>query len=106
VSTSPPRRLPRWLWPRSLAGRTALTLLLALLLALMVVQAVGLTIHAFDRIGLERLSIMRDIGLRVMSTYRAVAPELFERIVDQTALAPAKGAGAGPSHVPARQAGG
>jgi hypothetical protein len=73
VSTSSPggRRIqpPRWLWPRSLAGRTAL----ALLLALMVVQAVGLTIHAFDRMGLERLSIMRDLGLRIMSTYRAVA---------------------------------
>jgi cytochrome o ubiquinol oxidase subunit II len=40
------------------------------------------------------------------STYHAVAPELFERIVDQTALAPARGAGAAPSHVPARQTGG
>ncbi len=79
--TSPSPRLPRhdgavaprrpwfsYLWPRSLAARTALTLLLAL----MVVQAAGLTIHAFDRMGLQRLATMGDLGLRIMSTYRAV----------------------------------
>src|ERR1700756_5621876 len=55
-------------WPRSLAGRTALTLLLALT----VVQALGLMIHAFDRIGLQRLAEDRDIGVRIMSVYRSV----------------------------------
>lgn len=59
----------RWRpWPGSLAGRTALTLLLALA----VVQALGLTIHAYDRIGLQRLAVARDLGMRAMSLYRTV----------------------------------
>ena len=39
----------RHLWPATLAGRTALVLLISLAL----VQMAGLTIHAFDRIGLQ-----------------------------------------------------
>ena len=38
------------LWPRTLAARTAVVLLLGLAL----VQVAGLTIHAFDRIDLQR----------------------------------------------------
>ncbi len=55
-------------WPRSLAARTALVLLVGLAL----VQAAGLTIHAFDRMDLQRLEQARNLSLRVMSTYRTV----------------------------------
>jgi signal transduction histidine kinase len=57
------------LWPRSLAARTALVLLVGLA----VVQMAGLTIHAFDRVDLQRLAQQRDIGVRAMSAYRAIA---------------------------------
>ena len=57
------------LWPRSLAARTALVLLLSLT----VVQVAGLTIHALDRIGLQRLGLARDIGVRTMNFYRVLA---------------------------------
>jgi signal transduction histidine kinase len=60
----------RWhLWPRSLAARTAVVLLAGLA----VVQVAGLTIHALDRIELQRLGQMRDIAARIMSLYRGVA---------------------------------
>jgi signal transduction histidine kinase len=65
----PPHRTRFRPWPQSLAGRTALTLLLAL----MVVQGLGLMIHALDRIDLQRIAQARDVGVRVMSIYRAVA---------------------------------
>ncbi len=55
-------------WPQSLAGRTALTLLVALT----VVQGLGLMIHALDRIDLQRIAEARDVGMRVMSVYRTV----------------------------------
>jgi signal transduction histidine kinase len=67
-------------WPRSLAGRTALVLVSALT----VVQVAGLTIHAFDRIGLLRLAQTRDVAMRIADIYRAVAlisPERREAIV-------------------------
>jgi signal transduction histidine kinase len=56
-------------WPRSLAARTALVLVASLT----VVQVAGLTIHAFDRIGLLRLAQTRDVGVRLMGLYRSVA---------------------------------
>ncbi len=59
--------VPR-LWPRSLAARTALVLLIGLAL----VQAAGLTIHAFDRMDLQRLEQTRSLSVRVMSLYRTV----------------------------------
>jgi len=59
-------RLPAW--PHSLANRTLVTLLLGLA----VVQGAGLTIHAFDRIELQRFAEFRDIGIRSMSIYRSV----------------------------------
>ena len=46
----------RRLLPRSLAGRTAL----ALILGLMLVQGAGLTIHALDRVDLQRLAQARE----------------------------------------------
>ena len=57
------------LWPASLATRTAVVLLLGLA----VVQVAGLTIHAFDRLDVQRLGQARDLALRVVSLYRTVA---------------------------------
>ncbi len=55
-------------WPRSLAARTALVLLAGLAL----VQVAGLTIHALDRIDLQRFGEARDVATRVMGIYRTV----------------------------------
>ena len=57
------------LLPRSLAGRTALVLLLALA----VVQGGGLAIHGLDRVDALRLAQIRDVAVRAMSIYRTVA---------------------------------
>ncbi|MCQ8241950.1 ATP-binding protein [Rhizosaccharibacter radicis] len=63
-------RRRRWhLLPRSLAARTALVLLCGLV----VVQTVGLAIHAMDRISFARIDLQRDMGIRVSSIYRMVA---------------------------------
>ncbi len=56
------------IWPRSLAARTAV----ALLGSLALVQIAGLTIHALDRLDLQRLALARDIGTRTIEIYRAV----------------------------------
>ena len=56
------------LWPRSLAARTALVLIVGLV----VVQIAGLGIHALDRIDVQRLAEAREIAVRVVSVYRAV----------------------------------
>ena len=56
------------LWPRSLAARTALVLMVGLV----VVQVAGLAIHALDRIDVQRLAQARDIAVRVVSVYRTV----------------------------------
>jgi len=58
-----------WFWPRSLATRTALVVLFGLVL----VQIAGLTIHALDRIDIQRIAQSRDIGLRIMPLYRVIA---------------------------------
>jgi signal transduction histidine kinase len=70
------------LWPRSLAARTALVLLLGLV----IVQVAGLTIHALDRIDLQRLAQARDVAVRVISTYRMVMttpPERRQEVLSQ-----------------------
>ena len=70
------------LWPRSLAARTAVVLLVGLV----IVQVAGLTIHALDRIDLQRLAQARDVAVRVVSTYRMVmttAPERRHEVVSQ-----------------------
>jgi signal transduction histidine kinase len=62
------------IWPRSLAARTAVVLLVGLV----IVQIAGLAIHALDRIEVQRLAQMREIAVRVISAYRTVmiaAPE-------------------------------
>jgi signal transduction histidine kinase len=62
-------------WPGSLAGRTALVLILGL----MVVQAVGLTIHAFDRVELQRAAEARETAVRVFGLWRALVTAPPER---------------------------
>jgi len=64
LSASATRRF----WPQSLAGRTALVLLLALT----VIQAAGLIIHALDRMDLQRFAQARDISARALSAWRTV----------------------------------
>ncbi|WP_431285541.1 ATP-binding protein [Humitalea sp. 24SJ18S-53] len=62
------RRLLRRFMPRTLAGRTALSLVIGL----MVVQAAGLTIHALDRVDLQRLAQAREVSSRIFGLWRAV----------------------------------
>ena len=57
--------------PRSLAGRTAL----AMVAVLVIVQAAGLTIHAMDRVELQRLADGRDLGTRTVALYRAIVAQ-------------------------------
>ena len=57
------------LLPRSLGGRTALVLLLSLI----VVQGGGLAIHGLDRVDALRFAQIRDVAVRAMSIYRTVA---------------------------------
>ncbi len=65
------------LLPRSLGGRTALVLILAL----MVVQAAGLGIHALDRVDLQRLAQAREITARSFGVWRtAVLAPPFQRM--------------------------
>ncbi|MDB5373367.1 MAG: Two component system histidine kinase, partial [Belnapia sp.] len=71
-----PKPWPVWrVWPRSLAGRTALVLLLALTM----VQAAGLTIHALDRVDLQRFAQAREISARAISAWRTVILAPTER---------------------------
>jgi len=70
-----PRRRFSWLWPGTLGGRTALVLVLGL----MAVQALGLTIHAFDRIELQRVAEARYISNRVIGLWRALSNAPPER---------------------------
>jgi signal transduction histidine kinase len=65
-------RLP---WPRSLAGRTALVLLLAL----MTVQVAGLTIHALDRVDLQRFQQAREMSARVFGLWRTMLVAPYDR---------------------------
>jgi signal transduction histidine kinase len=62
-------------WPRSLGGRTALVLLLAL----GAVQVAGLAIYALDRVDALRFVQVRDIAVRAISLYRVVAVAPPER---------------------------
>ena len=69
-------------WPGSLAGRTALVLLLSLML----VQIAGLTIHALDRIDVIRVAQDRDAAVRAVSLYRSVllaSPEAQAGVVKE-----------------------
>jgi signal transduction histidine kinase len=82
----PAFRMSRLL-PRSLAARTALVLLLGLA----AVQAAGLTIHALDRIDVQRLAQARTLAERVMGLYRTVVltiPAEREALVHDLPLPP------------------
>lgn len=63
-SVAEPRR--RFRLPASLGGRTAFWLIVALML----VQAAGLTIHALDRVDLQRFIQAREIAGRAFSAWR------------------------------------
>jgi signal transduction histidine kinase len=72
------------LWPRSLAARTAVVLLVGLI----VVQVAGLTIHALDRIDVQNIAQARDVAVRVVGIYRAVmmtAPAQRETVLAERA---------------------
>ena len=74
-------------WPRSLAGRT----MLVLLLGLACVQAAGLLIHALDRVRLQRLGEARELGQRVAQVYGVVAtapPGQWQQAADQADAGP------------------
>jgi hypothetical protein len=91
------------LWPRSIAGRT----FLVLLLGLFAVQVVALTIHAFDRIEVQRAQQAREAIGRIAALWRtlmmsqperrdAIArgfdlPEGVSATVDALPLAPGRG---------------
>ena len=77
AESAPPtqRRWPLRLWPRSLGGRTALVLVVAL----MAVQAAGLTIHALDRVDLQRFVLAREMSARVFIAWRAIVLSPPER---------------------------
>jgi len=73
------------LWPQSLAARTAAVLLIGLAL----VQAIGLTIHAFDRIDVLRLGQAQTTAAQVMGLYRTVVmtlPDHREQLLDDMPL--------------------
>jgi signal transduction histidine kinase len=75
------------LFPGSLAARTALVLLVGLAL----VQVAGLTIHALDRMDIQRLAQMRDLAVRMMVTYRNVTlapPDQREEVLRELNRAP------------------
>jgi len=69
-ATPAPRRriLPRLPLPRSLAGRTALLLIVGLV----VVQVAGLTIHALDRVDLQRFQQARELSQRSFVIWRSL----------------------------------
>ena len=65
----------RRFWPATLAGRTALVLILAL----MAVQGAGLTIHALDRVELQRAASSREAAVRSFTLWRGLVLASPER---------------------------
>lgn len=64
------KRRWRWrLWPASLAGRTALSLLVGFA----AVQAIGLAIHTFNQRALNNIEAQREIATRSAMIYRRIA---------------------------------
>ncbi len=77
----------RFCLPRSLAGRTAVTLLLALML----VQVAGLTIHALDRVDLQRFAQAREISARSFAVWRSMLlapPDRRQQLLSDIELPP------------------
>jgi hypothetical protein len=69
------KALARRFLPCTLAARTAVFLLVAL----MAVQAAGLTIHALDRVDLQRAATEREVSARIFGLWRALVVALPER---------------------------
>ncbi len=67
--------MPRRILPRSLAGRTALVLLVGLIL----VQVAGLTIHALDRVDLQRFQQAREVSQRAFTLWRTMLATPHDR---------------------------
>lgn len=74
MNVSPATRHIR-LWPRGLAARTALVLLLGLA----VVQVAGLIIHGLDRVDMLRLAQARDVAERAVGVYRSFVSTMPEQ---------------------------
>lgn len=94
------RRVGLLFWPRRLATRTALVLLLGLAL----VQSAALTIHALDRLDIQRMAQNRDAAMRVIAMYRSVAlagPEGRAGVVGEFDLRDGANAWLGPDPPPA-----
>jgi signal transduction histidine kinase len=73
------------IWPRSLGARTGLVVLIGLIM----VQGLGLTIHAFDRIDLARIGQARDVAAHLANIYRTVAaadPTQRDRVMAEMEL--------------------
>lgn len=62
------RRIADWLRPRSLAARTSLLLIVGL----GIIEAIGLTIHALDRIDFDRRMVEQEAQNRVGMIYRSI----------------------------------
>ncbi|MBB2205990.1 ATP-binding protein [Gluconacetobacter takamatsuzukensis] len=63
-----PRRVLRWFWPRSLAARTSLVLIVGL----GIIEAIGLGVHALDRIDFDRRMIQQESQNHVGMIYRSI----------------------------------
>ncbi|MFW7269070.1 ATP-binding protein [Gluconacetobacter sp. Hr-1-5] len=63
-----PHRMLRWFWPRSLAARTSLVLILGL----GIIEAIGLGVHALDRIDFDRRMIQQESQNHVGMIYRSI----------------------------------
>lgn len=63
-----PGRMLRWFRPRSLAARTSLLLIVGL----GIIEAIGLTVHALDRIDFDRRMIQQESQNHVGMIYRSI----------------------------------
>ncbi len=63
------------LWPRGLAARTAVVLLLGLA----IVQVAGLIIHGLDRVDMMRVAQARDVAERAVGVYRSFVSTMPEQ---------------------------
>ncbi|TWB00958.1 signal transduction histidine kinase [Gluconacetobacter diazotrophicus] len=68
AAAGPIRRMAGWLRPRSLAARTSLLLIVGL----GIIESIGLTIHALDRIDFDRRMIQQESQNRVGMIYRSI----------------------------------
>jgi two-component system, OmpR family, sensor kinase len=68
ATPGPIRRVASWLRPRSLAARTSLLLIVGL----GIIESIGLTIHALDRIDFDRRMIQQESQNRVGTIYRSI----------------------------------